>query len=104
LALFSFSVSTHTLCKDGLKHTVLLRTRDKFANPDDLLESLISADLNDDFLGITKLVGRETVLPVYKKSNVAVPCNGRRSRNLVDGAPRKSERSRLVDGTGQETC
>jgi hypothetical protein len=79
-----------------IKLIALLRVGKKFTDPDDLLETLLFADLKHDLLGVTKLVGRKPVTPVYKERNVGVPGSKRRGRNFVDGSPRKSKGSRLA--------
>jgi hypothetical protein len=76
---------------------VLLRGRKKFADPDNLLEPLIFADLKYDFLGAGKLVGREPVTPINKERNIAVPGSEGRSRDLVNRTPRKPKGSRFVE-------
>jgi hypothetical protein len=60
LSRLSFSISTVSLFKYVFEHRVLLRIGEKFADPDDLLEPFISADLKDDLLGARKLAaGRD---------------------------------------------
>jgi hypothetical protein len=103
LVFLSFSVSTGGVCKDGLQDRVLLRSREKFADPDDLLESLIFADLKDDLFGARELLRREAVTPVYKKRDIGVPGSERRSRHLVERSPRKSKGSRFVECASRKT-
>jgi hypothetical protein len=79
---------------------VLLRIGEKFADPDDLLEALLFADLKDDLLGIRDLIGRESVTPVYKERDIGVPGSEGRGRNLVNRTPRKPKGSRLVECSG----
>ena len=79
---------------------MLLGIGEKFADPNDLLEALLFADLNDDLLGARKLVGREAVAPVYKQRDIVVPGSERRGRNLVDRSPRKAKRSGLAKCSG----
>jgi hypothetical protein len=96
LSRFSFSVSTLALREYRIKLIALLRIGKKLTDPDDLLETLLFADLKHDLLGVTKLVGRELVTPVYKERNVIVPGGKRRGRNFFDGSPRKAKGSRLA--------
>jgi hypothetical protein len=100
---FGFSVSTGALGEDGLKLVVLLGGGEKLADPDNLLEALLFADLKDDLLGVTKLVGWESVTPVYKERNVVFPGSDRRGRNLIDWPPRKPKGSRLIECMGRQT-
>jgi hypothetical protein len=58
LAFLNFSVSTGALCKDGSELVVLLSCGEKSADPDDLLQTLFFANLKDDLLSVTELVGR----------------------------------------------
>jgi hypothetical protein len=81
---------------------VLHRSGEKFTDPDNLLEAFLLADLKNDLLGITKLVRRESIAPVYEERNVVFPSNERRSWNFVDGTPRKSKRSRLAERIGRQ--
>ena len=76
---------------------MLHRSGEKFTDPDNLLEAFLLADLKNDLLGITKLVRRESIAPVYEERNVVFPSNERRSWNFVDGTPRKSKRSRFAE-------
>ena len=96
LSRFGFSVSTLALREYRIKLIALLRIGKKLTDPDDLLETLLFADLKHDLLGVTNLVGREPVTPVYKERNVIVPGSKRRGRNFVDGSPRKAKGSRLA--------
>ena len=52
---------------------MFLRIGKKLSDPDDLLEALLLADLKHDLFGVTKLVGRKPVTPVYKERDVVVP-------------------------------
>jgi hypothetical protein len=79
---------------------LLVGSREKFADPDDLLEALVFADLKDDLLGVRELVGRESVTPVYKERDIGMPGSKGRGRNLVNRAPRKPKGSRLVECSG----
>jgi hypothetical protein len=55
LCNFGISVSTGAFCKDVVKFVVLLRLGENSANPDNLLEALLLANLKDNLLGVTKL-------------------------------------------------
>jgi hypothetical protein len=86
LSDLSFSVSTVSLFKYLFEHRVLLRIGEKLADPNDLLEPLIFANLKNDLLG-ARDVGREPVIPINKERDIVVPRSEGRGRNL---APRKA--------------
>jgi hypothetical protein len=79
---------------------VLFSGGKKSADPNDLLETLLFADLKDDLLRVAKLGEEELVTLVYKQRNIAFPRSDRGSRNLVDWSPRKSKWRGLVYCTG----
>jgi hypothetical protein len=93
----SFSVSTVSLFKYSSEHRVLFRIGEKFADPNDLLEPLIFADLKNDLLGARELAGREPVTPVNNERDVVVTGNEGRGRNPINGTPRKSKGSRFIE-------
>jgi hypothetical protein len=103
LAFFRLAVSTDALCKDGPKLSVLLRSRQKFADPDDLLKPFTFADLKDELLGVTKLIGGKALIPIYQECNVAVPSSERRSGNLVNRPPGKAKWCRVVQRIRRKT-
>jgi hypothetical protein len=101
----SLSVSTVSLFKYASKHRALFRIREKFADPDDLLEPLIFADLKNDLFGASD-TRREPVIPVNKERDIVVSGNKGRGWNLADGTPRKSKGCRFIERasrTAQET-
>jgi hypothetical protein len=102
LSNLSFSVSTVSLFKYVFEHHVLLRIREEFADPDDLLKPLIFADLKNDLFGASKLAGRKPITPVNKKRNIVVPSSVGRGWNLVNGTPRKPKGSRFVQCVSRE--
>jgi hypothetical protein len=65
LCNFGLSVSTGALCKDSSKLIALLSSGQRFAEPDNLLKTLLFADLKDDLLDVTKLVEWKSVASVY---------------------------------------
>jgi hypothetical protein len=97
LCSFKWAESTGALCKYRPNSIPLFGSGKKSADPDDLLKAFLFANLQDDFFGVTKLAGRESITPIYKKRNVIVPRGQRRGRNLIDRTPRKSKRRRLVE-------
>jgi hypothetical protein len=102
LSSLSFSVSTVSLFKYVFEHCLLLRIREKLADPNDLLEPFVFADLQNDFLGPRELVGRESVISVDNERDIAVPSNQRGGRYLVYGTPRKPKGSRFVECVSRE--
>jgi hypothetical protein len=76
---------------------VLLRSRKKLTDPDDLLKALIFADLKNNFLGTGKLVGRQPITSVDKQRDIVVPGSKGRGRNLLNGTPRKPKWSPCVE-------
>jgi hypothetical protein len=95
LSNFGFSVSTVALCKDGLELLALLGSGKESADPDNLLEALLFANLQDDFFRVTKLAGRELVTPVDKKRNVGVPGFARKGSEPYRQAPKKVQTARF---------
>jgi hypothetical protein len=102
LSSFSFSVSTVSLFKYVFEHHLLLRSGEKFADPDDLLEPFVFADLQNDLLGARQFVGRESVMSVDNEPNIAVPSNQRGGRYLVYWTPRQPKGSRFVECVSRE--
>jgi hypothetical protein len=101
LSRFSFSISTVALGEYRIKLIALIRIGKKLTDPDDLLETLLFANLKHDLLGVAKLVGRKSVTPVYKERNIGVPGSKGRGRNFIDWSPRKSEGGRLIERNGR---
>jgi hypothetical protein len=102
LSSLGFSVSTVSLFKYVLEHRVLLRIGEKFADPDDLLEPFIFANLKNDLLSARELVRREPITSVDHEPDIAVISNQRRGWNLVYWTPRKPKRSRVVECVGRK--
>jgi hypothetical protein len=100
---FGFSISTSALREDGIEGVAFLRVREEFADPDNLLETLLFTDFKNDLLGATKLIGWKSVTPVYKERNVGLSSGARRGWHLVEGPPVKSEGSWFVECADRKT-
>src|SRR5262245_22533088 len=97
---FWLSMPADTLGENGFKPFALLSLRKKSTDPNDLLKTLIFADLDNYPIRIFDL-GQPVAL-VEKQGNVVFACRVRGPRNLYDRAPGKSKWSYLVGWTGRE--